>query len=112
MVRSLHGGTADLAGHTAASGVAGGMPLADNTRDAIERGCRLAVAAMIDRAVADVEMRVESTAMLLLTGGAAGAVAPLLRSPATLVPDLVLRGLMVLARGDVPLNHGGKPQSE
>jgi type III pantothenate kinase len=99
MVRSLHGGTADLAGRTAASGAAGDAPLADNTRDAIERGCRLAVAAMIDRAVADVESRLGSASLLLLSGGAAPAVAPLLRSPATVVPDLVLRGLAVLAAG-------------
>jgi len=97
MVRALHGGTADLAGRTAASGVSGDAPLADNTRDAIERGCRLAVAAMIDRAVADVESRLGAASVLLLTGGAAPVVAPLLRSPATVVPDLVLRGLAVLA---------------
>ena len=111
MVRALHGGTADLAGHMAASGAAGDAPLADNTRDAIERGCRLAVAAMIDRSVADVESRLGSPPLLLLTGGAAAAVLPLLRSPATLVPDLVLRGLAVLARAQGS-NHGGNPQSE
>jgi type III pantothenate kinase len=101
MVHSLHGGTADLASHTAASGASAGAPLADNTRDAIERGCRLAVAAMIDRGVADVESRLGTHAVLLVTGGAAPAVTPLLRSPATLVPDLVLRGLTVLAGAGV-----------
>ena len=50
MVRSLHGGTADLAGHTRGQRPAGDAPLADNTRDAIERGCWLAVAALIDLA--------------------------------------------------------------
>ena len=97
MVRSLHGGTADLAGHTAASGAPGAAPLADNTRDAIERGCRVAVAAMIDRGVADVGSRLSTPPVLLLTGGAAPSVAPLLRTQASLVPDLVLRGLAVLA---------------
>jgi type III pantothenate kinase len=97
MVRSLHGGTADLAGHTAASGAPGTAPLADNTRDAIERGCRVAVAAMIDRGVADVGSRLGEPPVLLLTGGAAPSVAPLLRTQASLVPDLVLRGLAVLA---------------
>jgi type III pantothenate kinase len=111
MVRSLHGGTADLAGHSAASGEAGSAPLADNTRDAIERGCRLAVAALIDRGLADVESRLGTRAVLLLTGGGAPAVAPLLRSRATLVPDLVLRGIAVLAGAGVP-NHGGNPQSD
>jgi len=110
MVHSLHGGTADLAGRSAASGSAGGAPLADNTRDAIERGCRLAVAALVDRGVADVEARLGTRAGLLLTGGAAATVMPLLRSRATLVPDLVLRGLAVLD-GAKAANHGGKPQS-
>ena len=111
MVRSLYGGTADLAGRSEASGSSGGALLADNTRDAIERGCRLAVAALIDRGVADVEARLGAQAALLVTGGAAAAVVPLLRSRATLVPDLVLRGLAVLA-GAIPANYGGKPQSE
>lgn len=111
MLRSLHGATADLAGHSAASGEAGDAPLADNTRDAIERGCRLAVAALIDRGVADVESRLGTQVSLLLTGGGAEAVAPLLRSRATPVPDLVLRGLAVLAGAGFP-NYGGKPQSE
>jgi type III pantothenate kinase len=111
MVQSLHGATADLAGRTAASGVSGGAPLADNTRDAIERGCRLAVAAMIDRGVGDVESRLGAPPALLLTGGAAPSVVPLLRSRAMLVPDLVLRGLALLA-GAWSANYGGKPQSE
>jgi type III pantothenate kinase len=110
MVRSLHRGTADLSNHAAASGVSGDAPLADNTRDAIERGCRLAVAALIDRGVADVRSRLRETPVLLLTGGAASVVAPLLVSPATLVPDLVLRGLAVLAVAG-SMNHGGNPQS-
>lgn len=96
MVRSLHGGTADLAGRTAASGAAGAAPLADNTRDAIESGCRLAVAALVDRAVADVARELGMAPTLLLTGGAAPAMAPLLRTAARPVPDLVLRGLAAL----------------
>ena len=111
MVDSLHGGTADLAGHSAASGESGAAPLADNTRDAIGRGCRLAVAAFIDRELADVRSRLGQQPTLLLTGGAAATVAPLLRSRVTLVPDLVLRGLALLA-GAGALNHGGKPQSD
>jgi type III pantothenate kinase len=96
MVRSLHGGTADLAGRTAASGAAGAAPLADNTRDAIEFGGRLAVAALIDRAVADVAQGLGVAPTLLMTGGAAPSIVPLLRTPARPVPDLVLRGLAAL----------------
>ncbi len=53
MVRSLHAGTSQLASYTAASGVHAGALLADNTREAIERGCRVALAALVDRAHAD-----------------------------------------------------------
>jgi type III pantothenate kinase len=97
MMRSLWGGTADLASHTATSGEAAGALFADNTRDAIERGCRLAVAAMIDRGVADMARRLGERPKLLLTGGAAPAIASLLETPAEPVPDLVLRGLAVVS---------------
>jgi type III pantothenate kinase len=47
MMSSLHAGTSNLAAHTAAS-LAGTPELfADNTRDAIERGCRIALAATL-----------------------------------------------------------------
>ena len=35
--------------------------------------------------------------LVVLTGGEAAAVRPLLKSPGVLVPDLVLRGLAVLS---------------
>lgn len=97
MMKSLWGGTADLASHTATSGQAADSLFADNTRDAIERGCRLAVAALIDRGVADMERRLGQRPVLLITGGAAPLIAPLLQTPAEPVPDLVLRGLAVVA---------------
>ena len=111
MVRRCMAGPRTSPGTRAASGADGSAPFADNTRDAIERGCRLAVAALIDRGLADVESRLGTRAALLLTGGGGAAVAPLLRSRATLVPDLVLRGIALLAGAGVP-NYGGKPQSE
>ena len=98
MVASLHAGTSDLAHRTAASGAAGDAPLADNTRDAIERGCRLAAAAFVDRGVRDVSARLGVAPRLLVTGGAAGLVAPLLQSPAEIVENLVIQGLAVLSR--------------
>ena len=98
MVASLHAGTSDLAHRTAASGAAGDAPLADNTRDAIERGCRLAAAAFVDRCVRDVAARLGATPRLLVTGGAAGQVAALLATPSDVVDDLVLQGLAALSR--------------
>ena len=97
MMRSLWRGTSDLASHTATSGAAAGALFADNTRDAIERGCRLAVAAMVDRAVAEMTRRLGSTPALMLTGGGASGIEGLIETPARHVPDLVLRGLAVVA---------------
>ncbi|MFO1408131.1 MAG: type III pantothenate kinase [Steroidobacteraceae bacterium] len=98
MVASLHAGTSDLAARAAASGAAGGAALADNTREAIERGCRLAAAAFVERAVDDVARRLGTRPRLLVTGGAAAEILPLLRVPAEPVPDLVIRGLAEWSR--------------
>jgi type III pantothenate kinase len=97
MMRALWRGTADLATHTATSGAAASSPFADNTRDAIERGCRLAVAALVDRSVGEITRRTGTEPRVLLTGGAAPAVAHLLETAADTVPDLVLRGLAMVA---------------
>jgi type III pantothenate kinase len=98
MMRSLWRGTSDLASHTATSGAAAaGALFAANTRDAIERGCRLAVAAMVDRAVVEMTRRLGSTPELFLTGGGASGIEALVETPARHVPDLVLRGLAVVA---------------
>ncbi len=70
MVRSLHAGTSNLAAHTAASPVGGAQLFADNTRDAIERGCRVALAALVDRTYADLARRTQSAPRLYCTGGA------------------------------------------
>lgn len=102
MMRSLWRGTGELAAKTASSGPAAASLFADNTRDAIERGCCLAVAALIDRCVADVSVALGTTPALLMTGGAAGQVAPHVRTPGRVVPDLVLRGLTVLSAGTGP----------
>jgi type III pantothenate kinase len=99
MVASLLRSTADLAAHHDSSGAARTeRPFADNTRDAIERGCRLAVAALVDRSVADAERTTGEPPRLLLTGGAAPGLLPYLRTAAEHLPDLVLRGLAELAR--------------
>ncbi len=97
MMRSLWRGTSDLASHAATSGAAAGALFADNTRDAIERGCRLAVAALVDRAVVEMTRRLGSTPALMLTGGGASGIEALVQTPARHVPDLVLRGLAVVA---------------
>ena len=97
MIASLLQGTSNLEDHTAASRSSAGSLFADNTRDAIERGCLLALAALAERAAQELERRVGARPVLLFTGGAAPLVAPLVLAAAELVPDLVLRGLAVLA---------------
>lgn len=83
----------------AQGGALGGVGLfARSTRDAVERGARYAAAALIDRAVAEASLLVAREPLVVLTGGGAPALRGLVRSNAVGVPDLVLRGLAVLAR--------------
>jgi type III pantothenate kinase len=99
MVGSLLRSTRELAPRHASSGASStDAVFADNTRDAIERGCRLTLAALIDRSVADAGRDSVERPRLLLTGGAAPEVLPHLRSTVEHLPDLVLRGLAVVAR--------------
>jgi type III pantothenate kinase len=101
MLASLVSGTSDLGVRHESSGPASRALFADNTRDAMERGCRLAVAALIDRSVQQAG-GAQGPPALLLTGGAAAEVQPYLRSRVDGVPDLVLRGLAAVA-GDEPV---------
>jgi len=97
MVSSLLQGTSDLASFHATSPPGMGPAFADNTRDAIERGCRVALAAWVDRCVADAGKLLGTAPRLLLTGGALPEVRPYLESRGEEVPDLVLQGLARVA---------------
>jgi type III pantothenate kinase len=97
MVRSLHVGTSNLAAYTAASPAGGGQLFADNTRDAIERGCRVALAALIDRTCAELARQTHGAPRLYCTGGAVDEVLPYVLATPERVPDLVLRGLARIA---------------
>ena len=97
MVRSLHAGTSNLAAYTSASPVGGAQLFADNTRDAIERGCRVALAALIDRTCAELARRSQTAPRLYCTGGAVDEVLPYVLATHERVPDLVLRGLACIA---------------
>ena len=97
MVASLLQGTSDLASFHATSPPGMGPAFADNTRDAIERGCRVALAAWVDRCVADAGKLLGTAPRLLLTGGALPEVRPYLESRGEEVPDLVLQGLASVA---------------
>jgi len=97
MMQSLWRGTSELAVKTATSGASGSSLFADNTRDAIARGCCVAIAALVDRSVAELANRVSVQPVLLLTGGAASQVLPYVTTSAKVVPELVLQGLAILA---------------
>jgi type III pantothenate kinase len=71
---------------------------ARTTRDAIEQGARHAAAAVIDRAVAEAKELLRTAPLVLLTGGAAQPLRGVIRSRHIHVPDLVLRGLAVIAK--------------
>ena len=77
-----------------------------STRDGIELGARYAAAALIDRAVEEGSSILGREPLVLLTGGGAGAVRAHLRSRCVGVPDLVLKGLAVLARATPRARRG------
>jgi type III pantothenate kinase len=72
---------------------------AADTASALAAGAQYAAAALIDRAVDEAAKTLRAQPLLILTGGAATVLRPLLRHKARLVPDLVLHGLATLARG-------------
>jgi len=72
--------------------------IADNTPDAVASGCWQAVAALIERFTRHIAtLHPDQTPRLLLDGGDAVTLLPLLKMPAELAPDSVLRGLLVWA---------------
>ncbi|MGH7072375.1 MAG: type III pantothenate kinase [Acetobacteraceae bacterium] len=64
-----------------------------STRAAVEQGARYAAAAAVDRAVREAKELVGRTPQLVLTGGGAPGIRPLIRSTSVLVPDLAVEGL-------------------
>jgi type III pantothenate kinase len=93
MVDSLLVGTRDLADRWSWSAEADQTGFPENTRAAIEQGCLLALAELIDEAAGRLARLAGVAPKLVLTGGAAAVLVPWLREPAELVPDLVLQGL-------------------
>ncbi len=98
MVSSLLAGTSGIRRRAAGRGApARSAAFARNTRAALESGARHAAAATIDRFAAEARAELGRGVQLILTGGAAEKVASLVRSRYRMVPDLVLRGLAVIA---------------
>lgn len=73
------------------------VELADNTADAVASGCWQAAAALVERFATRSATRFGATPALILGGGDAAPLLPLLSLPARLSQDGVLRGLAVWA---------------
>jgi type III pantothenate kinase len=74
------------------------LDFADNTEDAVASGAWQAAAGAIERFAAHARKQLGHNARLLLAGGDAAAIATLLDQPVHVLPDAVLRGLLVWSR--------------
>lgn len=96
MVSSLLKNTSDIA-QRAAGGQTRDALFADNTLGAIQQGAIQALAALTERALQTLEQQLGEPPVLLLTGGAASRLQGAIHFPGREIPDLVLRGLAVVA---------------
>lgn len=99
MVESLLKGTHGIRRRARGDAPNGAALFAGNTASAIAAGARFAAAALIERAVEEAARSLGSRPVLLLTGGGAAEIGRRIRVAKRVVPDLVLRGLAVFARG-------------
>lgn len=102
MLDALLGRTADIADRAAQDPPERGRtsqlaPLGRSTREAVDAGCLVSAAGLIDYSMAELARGLDQRPALFITGGASEAVVPLLQSTATVVPELVLRGVALLA---------------
>jgi pantothenate kinase type III len=104
MVGTLLKNTDGIARRAQGGGGGGHSLFGRSTRTALAQGARYAAAALIDRAADEARALLHSRApLIMLTGGGAPSVQPLVRSTCVSVPDLALRGLAVLsAETNVP----------
>lgn len=92
---ALRGGTARLTGVPAGRIV----EIADNSADAIESGTWVSAAALVERFLAHAVHGLHDLPGLILTGGGASGLSPLIQAPHRIDAELVLRGLALLADG-------------
>ena len=102
MVSSLLAGTHGIrrrARGAATKAATSGALFARDTARALASGACHAAAALVDRATLVARNALGARPLLILTGGGGPRLRPYIKSPLRMVPDLVLRGLAVLARG-------------
>lgn len=95
MMQVLLNNTSDIASF-AASGAHSEKFFANNTFGAISQGAERACTALIESAFR--QLAINESTKIFITGGAAARITPLLNMPFVEVPDLVLRGLAVVAQ--------------
>lgn len=78
------------------------VPIPTNTADAVQTGVVYAVLGAIERAAATFEARQDAGIACILTGGAANLITSYLNRPYQLVDNLVLEGLLVMAKEEKP----------
>jgi type III pantothenate kinase len=94
MVASLFGSTNGIRKRAQGGGNGRGPALfGRSTRAAVEQGARYAAAAAVDRAISEARAVVDQTPELVMTGGGARGLRPLIQTASLLVPDLVVEGL-------------------
>lgn len=69
-----------------------------NTADAVETGLFYALLGVIEKNISELERHTQHPAHCILTGGAAHLLAPYLNRPVQVMDNLVLDGLLLLAR--------------
>lgn len=99
MVESLLKGTHGIRRRARGDAPNGARLFAGNTASAIAAGARYAAAALIERAALEAARDLGSRPVLLITGGGAADIGKRVRVASRQVPDLVLHGLAVFARG-------------
>lgn len=100
MMQSLLQQTSDIAARARTDASEQGF-FARNTLSAIRQGAVHTLAATIERAMKVMAEQEAEMPSLIITGGASEAVAAVMDGPYRLIPDLVLRGLAVLATSDL-----------
>ena len=83
---------------TAVPAATEGTLFAADTENAIHLGTLYEAVALVDRVMEDVRLELGGGVRLVLTGGDAGRLQPLLANRPTRVDDLVLRGLAIMAQ--------------
>ena len=97
MIASLMKNTSDIADRARDDDV-GASLFADSTLSAIYQGANYALAALVERAAEALQRRCGVSPAIVLTGGASTRIDSTLRLAYRTIPDLVLRGLALVAQ--------------